>query len=88
MRRLSFQCAISGHDDSVRRAANRLYLECRECGRTTPGWNLGPERMPDRHTIIMRPRWRDALACVSERAERAAGRLYALILTSRLRNHH
>ena len=30
----------TGHADIRKRDGSRLYLECRECGRTTPGWVL------------------------------------------------
>jgi hypothetical protein len=36
---LSFRCWFFGHDDWVRRASGRLYLECFECGRETSGWS-------------------------------------------------
>jgi hypothetical protein len=29
-----------GHDDRLRRADGRIYLECDECGRVTHGWDL------------------------------------------------
>jgi hypothetical protein len=38
-----FKCLIVGHDDFVRRAPNRMYLECAECGRATKGWDLTRE---------------------------------------------
>jgi hypothetical protein len=37
-RALSLRCWIFGHDDWVRRAPGRLYLECLDCGRETAGW--------------------------------------------------
>jgi hypothetical protein len=37
-RGLSFRCWILGHEDWVRRVPGRLYLECLDCGRETPGW--------------------------------------------------
>jgi hypothetical protein len=37
-RRLSLKCWCMGHDDWIRRTPDRLYLECLECGRQTPGW--------------------------------------------------
>ena len=37
-RGLSFRCWIFGHEDWVRRVPGRLYLECLDCGRETPGW--------------------------------------------------
>jgi hypothetical protein len=37
-RGLSLRCWIFGHEDWVRRAPGRLYLECLDCGRQTPGW--------------------------------------------------
>jgi hypothetical protein len=36
-------CVIFGHDDLVRRAAGRMYLECAQCGRTTRGWTMSEE---------------------------------------------
>ena len=38
MRLLSLRCWIFGHEDWVRRVPGRLYLECLDCGRETPGW--------------------------------------------------
>jgi len=38
LRRLSLKCLFMGHDDWIRRTPDRLYLECFECGRKTPGW--------------------------------------------------
>ena len=40
MRRLSLRCLMLGHDDRIQRASGRMFLECAECGRETPGWNL------------------------------------------------
>ena len=37
-RGLSLRCWIFGHEDWVRRVPGRLYLECLDCGRETPGW--------------------------------------------------
>jgi hypothetical protein len=37
-------CWIFGHEDWVRRASGRLYLECLDCGRETPGWTTSPAR--------------------------------------------
>jgi hypothetical protein len=34
----SFRCWFVGHEDGVRGTPGRLYLECVECGRQTPGW--------------------------------------------------
>jgi hypothetical protein len=38
--RLHFKCLVWGHDDHIRRAPGRMYLECWECGRETAGWHL------------------------------------------------
>ena len=38
LRRLSLKCWFMGHDDWIRHSPDRLYLECYECGRETPGW--------------------------------------------------
>jgi hypothetical protein len=35
---LSLRCWLLGHEDFVRRAPDRLYLQCIECGRETRGW--------------------------------------------------
>jgi hypothetical protein len=43
---LSLRCWLSGHEDFVRTAAGRLYLECMECGRQTTGWRTGKGREP------------------------------------------
>ena len=43
---LSLRCWVSGHEDFVRTAAGRLYLECMECGRQTTGWRTGKSREP------------------------------------------
>jgi hypothetical protein len=39
--RLSLKCCLMGHDYWIRRAADRLYLECFECGHQTRGWVTG-----------------------------------------------
>ena len=41
---LSLRCWLSRHEDFVRSAAGRLYLECMECGRQTKGWRTGKSR--------------------------------------------
>lgn len=41
---LPLRCWLSGHEDFVRTAAGRLYLECMECGRQTKGWRTGNSR--------------------------------------------
>jgi hypothetical protein len=33
-------CLVHGHDDRIRHAVRRMYLECAACGRETPGWDL------------------------------------------------
>ena len=42
--RFSIGCLLLGHDDLIRREPDRMYLECCECGRTTPGWTLTHSR--------------------------------------------
>lgn len=42
---LSFRCWLLGHEDLVRTTTGRLYLECMECGRQTPGWRTGKSRV-------------------------------------------
>jgi len=37
-RGVSLKCWILGHEDWVRRVPGRVYLECSNCGRETPGW--------------------------------------------------
>jgi hypothetical protein len=65
-------CLLRGHDDFVRRMPRRLYLECAECGRETPGWDLTIER--DRHQpereLPARP-WADAIAAFTAAARSA-----------------
>jgi hypothetical protein len=36
----SLWCLIFGHDDTMVRAPERLWLRCDHCGRNTPGWSL------------------------------------------------
>ena len=38
---VSFRCWLLGHEDFLRCAHDRVYLECIECGRETKGWCLG-----------------------------------------------
>lgn len=45
-------CALTGHDDLIVRAPQRLYLQCQVCGRETPGWVLA---QPDRVLTRRRP---------------------------------
>lgn len=49
-RGLSLRCWIFGHEDWVRRAPGRLYLECLDCGRETPGWTTARNRSDDATT--------------------------------------
>jgi hypothetical protein len=46
-RGLSFRCWIFGHEDWVRRVPGRLYLECLDCGRETPGWTTSRHQSGD-----------------------------------------
>jgi len=48
LRRLSLKCWFMGHDDWIRRAPDRLYLECFECGRETQGWSTGKSHPTER----------------------------------------
>lgn len=41
---VSFRCWLLGHEDFVRWAHDRLYLECIECGRETKGWRISTSR--------------------------------------------
>jgi hypothetical protein len=43
----SLRCWIFGHEDWVRRAPGRLYLECLDCGRETPGWTTSGNQPDD-----------------------------------------
>lgn len=57
MRGLSFRCWFFGHEDWVRCAPGRLYLECIECGRETPGWRIGrSNRVCGGASIVEAPR--------------------------------
>ena len=42
----SIQCFMSGHDDVLARAPDRLSLQCLACGRRTPGWSVGASAAP------------------------------------------
>ncbi len=46
-RGLSLRCWIFGHEDWVRRGPGRLYLECLDCGRETPGWTTARNQPDD-----------------------------------------
>jgi hypothetical protein len=46
-RGLSLRCWIFGHEDWVRRVPGRLYLECLDCGRETPGWTTSRHQSGD-----------------------------------------
>ena len=47
-RPLSLKCWFLGHEDLIRRAPDRLYLECFECGRETHGWTTNTNHPTDR----------------------------------------
>jgi hypothetical protein len=47
-RRLSLKCWFLGHEDWIRRAPGRVYLECVECGRETHGWTTDRNHRADR----------------------------------------
>jgi hypothetical protein len=49
-RGLSLRCWIFGHEDWVRRAPGRLYLECLDCGRETAGWTTSRNEPADTAT--------------------------------------
>jgi hypothetical protein len=49
-RGLSLRCWIFGHEDWVRRAPGRLYLECLDCGRETAGWTTSRNQREDAAT--------------------------------------
>lgn len=49
-RGLSLRCWFFGHEDWVRRAPGRLYLECLDCGRETPGWTTARKQPDDAGT--------------------------------------
>lgn len=36
-------CGLRGHVMMMQFGPTRLSLQCTNCGRTTPGWHLGPE---------------------------------------------
>jgi hypothetical protein len=40
----SMRCFLLGHDDSMVRAPERLWLRCEHCGRETSGWTLARGR--------------------------------------------
>lgn len=40
MRAFCFKCLMYGHEDRMHHDGPRLYLECAECGRETPGWEV------------------------------------------------
>lgn len=44
MRGYSLKCLMLGHEDRMRWAPGRMYLECADCGRQTPGWVLTSRR--------------------------------------------
>ena len=46
-RGLSLRCWLFGHEDWVRRVPGRLYLECLDCGRETPGWTTSRNQSDD-----------------------------------------
>ena len=46
-RGLSLRCWVFGHEDWVRRVPGRLYLECLDCGRETPGWTTSRNQPND-----------------------------------------
>jgi hypothetical protein len=45
---LQTACAVRGHAYFVKRAANRIFLQCADCGHETHGWYLDihPNRPP------------------------------------------
>ena len=49
MRSFCFKCLMYGHEDRMQHEGRRLYLECAECGRETPGWDVEMPYTPPRH---------------------------------------
>lgn len=44
---LRVRCFVFGHDDTLAREPNRLFLRCGTCGRHTCGWTIGqPPEVP------------------------------------------
>jgi len=48
----SVRCLFLGHEDLVRHAAGRLFLECAECGRETSGWDIKPNIAEPRNSAM------------------------------------
>ena len=46
MRWKILRCGVTGHDDRIRCVADRIYLECTECGRETRGWDISLDSEP------------------------------------------
>jgi hypothetical protein len=47
MRAFCLKCMVHGHEDRMHHDGGRLYLECAECGRETPGWEVeSPHAQP------------------------------------------
>ena len=39
-------CGLNGHDDLMHATRDRQFLQCTECGRETPGWQINPRFAP------------------------------------------
>jgi hypothetical protein len=55
---MGLRCLMLGHEDRIHRIAGRMYLECIECGRATPGWDISPHAEPPTPCRQSQPRTR------------------------------
>lgn len=56
----TLRCLLFGHDDTLAREPERLFLRCDLCGRQTRGWTIGSppetaERLSSRKMTSRRP---------------------------------
>jgi hypothetical protein len=70
----SLKCWIFGHEDWVRRVPGRLYLECLDCGRQTPGWTTSRTHCDDGASDVMQPISNPPDCSESEAIPSSAGR--------------
>src|SRR5688572_28313294 len=61
-------CGLHGHDDIMRFAPHRLYLECLSCGRCTTGCDLRAADPPGVRSVARTPSHpRDRVAAIGAR---------------------
>jgi hypothetical protein len=66
MRLLNLTCLMLGHDDRIRRADGRMYLECAKCDRETSGWSMATDAERPESRLAASSSWAHSLRSMSQ----------------------